>query len=362
MKDYYKILGVEQSASEEEIKKAYRRLAHQHHPDKNGGNEQRFKEINEAYQILSDGEKRAQYDHFGRAFDGSTGSPQGGPFGGFDFGLGFDPGNFEGFGGISDIFDAFFEGLGVRKRRKSYQRGADAEILQEVTLEEAFRGAEKKMKARSFVSCGNCSALGYFSNAGTTECSVCNGQGEIKEGRNTFFGSFSQIRTCSRCRGSGQIPNKICAECRGSGRIAATKELTVQIAPGVENDQLIKISGGGEAGEKGAGAGDLYVRIKIAPHKIFARHSDNLVVKKEINILDVLLGAKVEIPTIGGNKIFVEIPPDFNLKEKLRISGEGMTRFGGLGRGDLYVEWEIKTPKKLNAKAKKLLDDLKKEL
>lgn len=360
MKDYYKILGVEKTASEDDIKKAFRRLAHKYHPD-HGGNAEQFKEINEAYQILSDKEKKSQYDRFGQVFDGSTGS-QGGPFGGFDFGFGFDPGNLDGFGGISDIFDAVFEGLGVKKRRKSYRRGADIEVIQEVTLEEIFRGAEKKIKARSFKSCGYCSALGYFSDAGTKECSSCDGRGEIRESRNTFFGSFSQIRTCSKCQGSGQIPNKICADCKGAGRIAAAKELTVQIASGVENGQLIKIPGAGEAGERGAEAGDLYVRIKIAPHKVFSRQGDDLFVKKEINLLDVLLGAKAEIPTIGGNRVFVEIPPDFNLKEKLRIMGEGMTRFGGFGRGDLYVDWDIKTPKKLSARAKKLLDDLRREL
>lgn len=361
MKDYYKILGIEKSASEEEIKKAYRKLAHQYHPDKASGNAEKFKEINEAYQILSSQEKRAQYDRFGRVFDGATGSPFGGgsPFGNFEFG--FDPSNLEDLGGISDIFDAFFEGMGVKKR-KSYHRGSDLEIVQEITLEEAFRGTDKKIRSKFFTSCVQCNALGYFADAGLSECSTCSGRGEIKESRSTFFGSFSQVRTCPKCFGSGQLPKKLCGECKGTGRTMSQKEINVEIAPGVSDGQLIKLPKAGEAGERGAEAGDLYVRIKIPTHKIFERQGDDLVVKKEANLLDILLGTKIEIPTIGGNKILVEIPADFNLKEKFKVSGEGMNRFGGFGRGDLYVEWEIKTPKKLNSKAKKIIEDLKKEM
>ncbi len=358
-KDYYNILGVDKAASDEDIKKAYRKLAHQYHPDKSGGSADRFKEINEAYQILSNREKRAQYDRFGRVFDGSAGSPRGGPFGNFEFG--FDTGNLDDIGSVGDLFDVFFEGLGI-KRRKNYHRGSDLETVQEITLEEAFRGTEKKFKIRLFNSCGNCSGLGYFSDAGLTECATCSGRGEIKESRSTFFGSFAQVRACSKCAGSGQVPNKICSDCHGSGRIQSDKEVAVEIAPGVSNEQLIKLSGAGEAGEHGAGAGDLYVRVKILSHKIFEREGDNLFIKKEISLLDVLFGTKIEIPTINGNKVYVEIPANFSLKEKLKISGEGMTRFGGFGKGDLYIDWEVKTPKKFSAKVKKLLEDLKKEI
>lgn len=360
MRDYYKILGIEKGASDEEIKKAYRKLAHQYHPDKANGNAEKFKEINEAYQVLSNKEKRSQYDRFGRVFDGNF-SAQGGPTPGWEFGFGFDPSNLEDLSGISDIFDAFFEGLGVRKR-KSYRRGADAEVMQELSLEEAFRGTEKKIKAKVFAACGACNALGYFADAGVSECSTCSGRGEIKESRSTFFGNFSQVRTCPKCSGTGQIPNKICNECRGSGRVGAHKELNIEIAPGVSDGQLIKLPKAGEAGERGAESGDLYVRIKITPNKIFSRQGDDLLIKKEIGMIDVLMGSKIEIPTIGGNKIYVEIPANFSLKEKFKISGEGMTKFGGFGRGDLYIDWEIKTPKKLSSKAKKILDDLREEL
>lgn len=350
MKDYYKVLGVNRDASEEEIKKAYRKLAHQYHPDKGGGDSEKFKEISEAYQVLSSREKRSHYDRFG----------QGGGSG-WDFGFGFDPANLEDLGNIGEIFDAFFEGLGGKKR-KNYNRGSDIEIIQEITLEEAFRGTEKKARVAILGTCASCSGLGYFQDAGMAECATCSGRGEIRESRSSFFGNFSQVRPCPKCLGNGQLPNKNCTECSATGRVKTQKEIKVEITPGVSDDQLLKIPKAGEAGERGAESGDLYFRIKITPHKIFERLGDDLLVKKEINLVDVLLATKIDISTIGGNKIHVEIPPGYNLKERLKIPGEGMTKFGGRGRGDLYVEWEARTPKKMGAKAKKILEDLKKEL
>jgi len=208
MKDYYQILGVEKGASDEDIKKAYRKLAHQHHPDKAGGDDKKFKEINEAYQILSNKEKRTQYDRFGRVFDGSgTGGfdfNQG--FGGFDFGFGFDPNNLENLGGINDVFEAFFEGLGVKKRRKSYQRGADVESVQEISLEEAFRGADRKLKLRSYIPCAKCSALGHFAEAGAKECSACDGRGEIREIATPFLGIFPKLEPAPNVSAAAKYP------------------------------------------------------------------------------------------------------------------------------------------------------------
>lgn len=351
-KDYYKILGVDRNASEEEIKKAFRKLAHQYHPDR-GGDEKKFKEINEAYQILSNKEKRAQYDRFGQTFDGQS------PFGfGWDF-KGFE--GFEDLGDLGDIFESFFEGFGFKKRR-TYKRGSDLELAIEITLEEAFKGVEKNLKYSTFVDCQNCSAAGHFKEAGFTTCSICDGRGEIKESRQTFFGSFNQVRVCSKCNGAGKIPNKICSNCKGSGRIMTQKEVKIKIAPGISNGQLIKMSRLGEAGERGAEPGDLYVQIRIKPHPIFERRGDDLLVKKEINLIDVLLNKKIEIKSISGDKINIEIPEGFNLAKKLKIAGEGMPHFNGYGRGSLFVEFEVKVPKKLSGKAKKLLEDLEKEL
>ena len=350
-KDYYKILGVEKSASEDEIKKAYRKLAHQHHPDKSGGDEKKFKEINEAYQVLSDQEKRGRYDRFGSAFEGGSG------FGGFPggFNVDFDPSNMEDLSNIGDIFDVFFEGLGI-KRRKTYQRGSDAEVVKEITLEEAFRGTTAKISFDNFIQCRDCGGAGNFPKEGFLKCSMCDGRGEIRENRQTFFGQFSQVRVCAKCHGQGQIPNKVCKVCSGSGRVKARREINVAIAQGIADGQLIKITGGGQAGERGAGAGDLYVRIKVKPHHTFKRIGDDLIIRRDLDLVGVLIGKKVEVPTIAGGKILVEIPSGFNLRERLRISGEGMPKLGGFRRGDLYIEFDAVVPK-ADAKFKKFFEE-----
>jgi molecular chaperone DnaJ len=353
-KDYYKILGVSRNASQEEIKKAYRKLAHQYHPDKPGGDEKKFKEINEAYQVLSDEKKRAMYDRYGTVDFGAgfeAGAPQ------WDFGQ-FDFENIWGdFGDLSDFFETFFGGFGTKQKRPVYQRGSDIEVIQEITLEEAFWGTTKEFDVKTFLTCDACGGMGGDKSSGVKTCSTCNGRGEIKEFQRTFFGSFSQIKTCPTCGGVGNIPVNLCSKCNGTGRIKGERHIKVEILPGVSNNQLIKIKGMGEAGERGAGTGDLYVRIKIKPHKIFERQGDDLIVKKELNILDLLLGKKIEIPTISGRKIEVEIPPNFNLKDYLRIPGEGMPRMHSYGRGDLLVDFIIKTPKKLSPKLRKILED-----
>ncbi|MEK7496157.1 MAG: DnaJ C-terminal domain-containing protein [Patescibacteria group bacterium] len=367
--DYYKILNINKNASEEEVKKAFRKLAHKYHPDKGGGDDKKFKEINEAYQVLSSKEKRQQYDQFGRVFSGQGGpagaggfnpfdSAQAGPFGEvkFDFGGGGD------FGDISDIFDAFFEGMGVKQKRRTYHRGADIQIIQEITLEESFRGVEKNLNYRTAVKCEKCDGLGNDPKAGFDQCVVCGGRGEIKEAVRSFFGNFVQVKQCRQCFGVGQIPKKICETCKGSGKIMGERKIKIEIRPGIGDGQIIKIKGAGEAGEKGTAEGDLYIRIKIKPHPVFQRRGDDLIIKKEANIIDLLLEKKIEIPTISGNLLKTEIPAGFDLKDNLKISGEGMPHFGSYGRGDLIVELTIKTPKKLNAKAKKIIEDLEKEL
>ena len=362
-KDYYNILGVQKSATEDEIKKAYRKLAHQYHPDKPGGNEKKFKEISEAYQVLSDKTKRINYDHFGTAEPnmghGGTGGHEG--FGGMpnweNFGFSAEGMNF---GDIGDIFETFFEGMGVKPRRRTYERGADLEVTEEISLEEAFRGAIKHVKIKTLVRCEICKGQGGDLSAGFKSCATCAGQGEVREQKKTFFGSFSQVKLCASCHGAGQIPNKVCATCRGLGKVSGERNIKVEIVQGIENDQLIKIKDAGEAGDRGAAAGDLYVRVRIRPHHLFERRGSDLVVNKDLNILDLLIGKKIEIPTISGGKINIEIPAHFNLKENLKVSGEGMPRLGSSGRGDMLVNFAIKAPKKLSGKAKKLLEEIEK--
>jgi molecular chaperone DnaJ len=360
-KDYYNILGVQKGASEDEIKKAYRKLAHQFHPDKAGGDEAKFKEINEAYQVLSDKNKRAQYDRFGTAdpMGGFGGAQRGG--GGFPPGFegfaGFDPSQFADMGDLGDIFESMFDGFGGRPRRKTYEKGADLEMQEQITLEESFRGLVKDLKLRTLVTCEKCKGKGAETGSGFEKCATCDGRGEIREQKRTFFGSFSQVATCAKCHGTGEIPKKACGACKGSGRTEADRNVRVEILPGIEDNQLIQIKGMGEAGERGTAAGDLYVRVRVRPHARFERHGANLIVAQELKVIDLLLGKKIEVPTIAGGKISVEIPSDFNLKENLRIQGEGMPHFNSYGRGDLYVSFVIKAPKKLDGKAKKALEE-----
>lgn len=371
MEDYYQLLGVQKSASEDEIKKAYRKLAHQYHPDKQGGDEAKFKKINEAYQVLSNKEKRAQYDRFGRTFDGAQGgyNPSGGQgFGGF----GFDPNDFQGadFGGgfnpsdFGDIFETIFEQFGGARgrRRATYAHGSDIESHVELSLEEAFRGARRTFAFNTFVACGKCGGVGYDGVKGFSKCATCGGKGEVREDRRTFFGNFSQVKACDVCFGKGEVPNAVCPECRGKGRVTGTREVNVDIAPGIEDGQVIKLAGMGEAGERGSGAGDFYVVVGVKKHTVFERKKSDLFMKKEVKVTAALLGEKIEAKDIGGEPFFFTVPPGFDFNERLKVPGRGMPRFGSRVRGDLYITLSAKTPKKLSAKAKKLLEELDGEL
>jgi molecular chaperone DnaJ len=370
MKDYYEILGVSKNASEEEVKKAFRKLAHKYHPDKDGGDEKKFKEINEAYQVISDKRKRAQYDRYGRVFEGSQAYGGQGfganPFGdfSFDFSRGQFGQDFSGFGfeGFDDILGTFFGG----GRRGAQRRGNDIQIALDVTLKEAFFGIKKDISFRTLVICWKCSGVGYDKAAGTKKCDKCGGSGKIKEQRSSFFGSFVQVSECDRCFGTGQAPGKVCDECGGAGRVMGQKSIGIDIKPGVYNGQLVKISGQGEAGLRGNSGGDLYVKINILPDREFGLEGDNLFVKKEVKISDVLRGKSIEIGHISGKKIKIEIPPHFDVTQPIVVRGEGMPRSGGiLGKGsygDLIVNLGIKTPKRMSSKAKRLADELADEL
>lgn len=363
-KDYYKVLGVSKNASGEEIKKAYRKLAHEHHPDKKGGTEAKFKEINEAYQVLGDQKKRETYDRFGTAEPGAGfgGWPGGGGFGGFQWAQGA-PGGFEGvdMGDLGDIFETFFGGMGGRASRRTVTRGSDLETVQEITLEEAYHGVRKNIAIRTWVTCAACKGQGGDPAAGSETCTACDGKGEIREEKRTFFGSFSQIKSCERCHGGGKISKKTCAACKGSGRVSGERKAELDITAGIADGQIIQIKGLGEAGERGAVAGDLYVRVRVKKHPIFERRGDDLVIRKELNVFDLLLGRKLAVKALDGKNVEVEVPTHFNLKDNLRIPGKGMPRFRSFGHGDLLLEFIVKAPGKLDGKAKKILEELEKE-
>lgn len=352
MDDYYKILGVKRDASIDDIKKAFRSLAHKYHPDKKDGDNEKFKKINEAYQVLGDEEKRRQYDQFGHVF--SSGTPGGA---GNAWAWDFDINGMDDLSDLSEVFNSFFEDLGVRQRRRKYSRGADIELSVDVTLEEAQKGRVVDLKYDTLVRCETCDGRGHGEKTQMKQCSYCNGRGEIQESKNTFFGSFARVAICNVCRGLGQIPEKPCSTCKGKGRIKGKKKVSVEIRPGVTNGQIIRVKSMGEAGEHKTGAGDLYVRIKVMPHSVFHRHGNDLHRSIRVNIIDALLGEEISVGTLDGRNVDVRVPPNFNLNDTIMINGEGITK-----TGNLIVNLEITTPKKLSSKAKRLIDKLKDEL
>ncbi|HXF44353.1 MAG TPA: molecular chaperone DnaJ [Candidatus Paceibacterota bacterium] len=367
MEDYYKILGVRKEASEDEIKKAFRRLAHKYHPDKAGGDEEKFKKINEAYQVLSNKDKRAQYDRFGRVFDAGGGNYGGdgfsgggfGGFPGFNWDVNFGDDSFD----LGDVFESFFGQFRGGVRRQTYTYGSDVELREEITLEEAFSGMKKKVSFMTKVSCGECGGLGYDKAKGFVTCTTCQGRGEIREQKKTFFGNFAQVRACPVCFGRGEVPRKPCTICGGTGRISGRREVTVSVSPGIEDGQIIKITGAGEAGERGGKSGDLYILVKVKPHPDFLRQKNDLYTTLEVRLADAFLGREIKIKDISGEHFKVKIPAGFDFKDKLRVPGRGMPIFGAPSRrGDLYVSFTLRTPKNLSYKAKKILEELDGEL
>ncbi len=350
MKDYYQILGVEKGASKDDIKKAFRKLAHQFHPDKKGGDEAKFKEVNEAYQTLSDDKKRAQYDQFGNANFG------GGAPGGFDF-SGFDFSNFTGgqdaqfdFG---DIFNNIFTG-GPQGRR----RGRDISVDIAITFAESVFGVEKNVLISKVGVCDTCDGDGGKPGSKKKTCETCNGKGKVREARRSFIGTFSSIRECDKCHGRGTIPETPCPTCQGEGILKKTEDIKVVIPPGLEAGEMIRLLGRGEAISNGP-AGDLYVKVHIDKDKIFTREGPNLAMNLDIKLSDALLGGEYKVDTLDGD-LKVKIPAGISANEILRVKGYGVGPKGGR-RGDLMIKILIPTPTKLSSKAKKIIEDLKQE-
>lgn len=361
MKDYYEVLGVSKNASADDIKKAYRKLAHQFHPDKTGGDEAKFKEVNEAYQVLSNAEKRAQYDQFGHAgFNGGGAGGQSGFYGapgGWQWnvnGNGFNPEDLEDI--LGSVFSGGFSG-GARRGGKSSRRGKDLEYAIEITLEEAKTGKHLDLDFTTKISCDACGGIGYDEKAGTTQCGKCGGKGEVREVRNTFFGNFAHVTPCGECRGTGKKPNKVCSICRGSGRKDGKRTVAIDLQPGIEDEQVIRISQMGEAGEIKNAAGDLYLHVRIKPHKQFTRKGNDLFVTVQASIVDILMGNEIDVPLLSGGVKKIVVPGGAGIHEPIRIKGEGMTP-----RADLIAILDVKTPKRVNAKTKALLEEIKKQI
>lgn len=362
-KDYYKILGISRSASKEEIKKAYRQRAHQYHPDKKGGDEVKFKEVNEAYHVLSDEAKRAQYDQFGTTFDGGGGAGFGGGFGDFsqfwsNFGSGKGQFRMEDLG-FNDIFSDVFGGFGG-KRRRDARHGKDVSIEVEVFLEEVFGGIAKEIQLKKLVTCEACKGMG--NKPGTTwgECAACGGRGEVEQIQRSFFGEIRRVGICPVCRGEGKKPKEACRDCGGEGRLTGVDTITINIPPGVSDGAILKIDGRGERGIRGAAAGDLYVTIHVRSHPHFKRDGDDIFVKQEISFTQAALGGKINILTLGG-RVTLKIPPGIESGKLIRLKEKGLPHLYGGGKGDQYVEVYVKTPKKLTKEQKELIEKLKEE-
>jgi len=361
-RDYYEVLGVGHEASLEEIKKAYRKLAKQFHPDRDGGDAVRFKEATEAYEILSDPEKRRQYDHFGHA-----GPEQSFDFGPTDFSRARSAFEEFGFGSAwEDIFDTFF-GEGMRstrtrqRRRSRAQPGEDLEYRLRITLEDAALGTRMKVTIPRYTVCERCQGSGREPGTSVETCPVCKGQGQLEYHQRTMLGNFVNVRPCERCGGFGEIVASPCKRCSGQGRVHEQSRLSIRIPPGVDTGSRLRVQGEGNAGLSGGPPGDLYIVVEVAPHDRFTRKGDDLYVQMALTFSQAALGARLKVPTLTGQED-LQIPAGTQSGETFRLKGQGITHLRGHGRGDLIVEARVVTPNRLTRRQRELLEELDREL
>lgn len=358
-KDYYEILGVSKSASKDEIKKAFYKLAHKYHPDKKEGDEKKFKEVNEAYQVLSDDAKRSKYDQFGSGFENMGGGQYQGGFGGFE-GFDFSQGGFGGadfdFGNLNDIFSDFFGG-GMGGARGS-RRGRDISTELQIPFEDSIFGTTRKILITKTSNCDTCSGSGAKSGTKMETCKTCNGQGKIRETKRSILGTISSTKVCEECLGRGEVPKEKCATCKGAGVLRKEEEITIAIPSGIRDGEMIRMTGMGEAISRGT-PGDLYIKINVANHSVFKREGNDLVMTLGLKLTDALLGNEFPIKTLDG-EIKVKIPEGVAVNEILRVKGKGVPTQKGK-RGDLLIKLNIKMPSKVSKKAKDLIEELKKE-
>ncbi|MGQ9545609.1 MAG: molecular chaperone DnaJ [Dehalococcoidia bacterium] len=346
--DYYQVLGVPRSASDEEIKAAFRRLAKQYHPDRNKepGAEERFKEINEAYQVLSDPEKRRRYDRYGQA-DIEGGLP--------DFG----------FGGLGDIFEAFWgDVFGTpfkRTAQRAPQKGESLQVHLTLSFEEAVFGCNKEVEVQRIEFCPSCHGIGSERGTNPESCPECRGTGQVKRVLQSIFGRYTSIITCSRCGGSGVVINSPCSQCHGTGRIRAKREVQISIPAGVDDGHRLRVDGEGNAGLYGGGPGDLYVTLSVKPHHFFHRDGSDILYELPINFAQAALGDEVRVPSLDG-KVDLKIPPGTQNGRTFRLKGKGVAHVDGRGRGDLLVKVNIVTPQHLDKEQRRLFEELAKVL
>lgn len=353
-KDYYKILGIEKGASQDEIKKAFRTLAHKHHPDKDGGDEAKFKEANEAYQVLSDEKKRAQYDQFGQTFDGA------GPgFGGFGGGGGFQGGNIN-FEDLQSMFGDMFGFGGGGGRRREARRGGDIKVTMHITFHDAAFGTERTVELFKPTDCAECSGSGVAQGSKMASCGDCGGQGQVRKTQRTVLGNFATVVTCHACEGVGNVPEERCKDCGGAGVKKEMKSMTVKVPAGINHGETLRIRGAGEAAGRGAMPGDLYVKVVIDKDDRFMRDGFDMRSILTIGFSEAALGTQKPVETLDG-EVTVKVPDGIQSGAEIRLKGRGVTRLGRSDRGDHYVKVIVETPKKLSRKAKRLLKELGEE-
>lgn len=348
-KDYYEVLGLQKGASDDEIKKAFRKLAIKYHPDKNQGNEEaeaKFKEINEAYQVLSDPEKKARYDQFGTAdFDGSG-------FGAGGFGGGFD---FSDMGGFGDIFESFFGGGGSSRRRNGPVKGADIEYSLNLTFEEAIFGVEKEITINRSENCEDCRGTGAKAGTSPKTCPVCNGSGQVRVQRQTPLGSFVSTSACDKCGGKGSVVETPCSTCAGRGKVRKSRKINVKIPAGVDTGNVMPLRGQGEHGSNDGPPGDLYIRINVARSSKFDRRGNDIFIDAHISMGKAALGTEIAVPTVDGDVKYT-VPAGTQSGTMFRLKGKGVPRVNSSGRGDQYVKVIVDIPKNLTAKQKEALE------
>ncbi|HUV52088.1 MAG TPA: molecular chaperone DnaJ [Dehalococcoidia bacterium] len=347
-RDYYEVLGVDRNASDDEMKKAFRRLAFQYHPDRNreDGAEEKFKEVKEAYEILSDSQKRATYDRFGHAGVHGFGSRG---FEGFDF------------GGFGDIFDTFFGGMTGTARRTGPQQGADLSYKLTISFEEAVFGCDKELEVVRTEICSVCSGTRSEPGSQPTKCPSCNGTGEVRRTQRSVFGQFINVTACSRCNGEGRIILKPCPRCNGQGKERITRKIAIKIPPGVDEGTQVRLSGEGDTGRQGGPPGNLYVTLAVRKHKFFQREGDDILYELPINFAQAALGDELEIPTVDG-QIMLKIPAGSQTGKVFRLKEKGVPHLRRPGRGDQLVRLYVVTPTNIDEKQKKLIRELAKTL
>jgi molecular chaperone DnaJ len=351
-KDYYEVLGVSREATDADIKKAYRSLARKYHPDMNPDHkkeaEEKFKEGHEAYEVLSDPDNRARYDQYGHAgFDNNSGRGQGADFGGF--------GDFGSFGGFGDLFDVVFGGGGgAQQRHSGPQKGEDLQMEIDVKFEEAAFGVEREVSIHRWEDCDQCHGSGAAPGSKPVTCPTCGGSGQVRVTQTIAFGRFQTIQTCSRCYGEGKIIEKPCAACSGRGKVRRLRKVKIGVPAGVDNGNVLRLAGEGELGLRGGGPGDLYVSIRVRPHKLFKRQEDDVLCEIPISFIQAALGDEIVVPTLDG-KTKYKIPEGTQPGAVFRMRGMGITHLRGKGRGDQMLNVNVVVPIRLSEKQKVIL-------